>query len=215
MGAPELAMPWVGRRSTAQGDAAPRVVFSGETLSATKRKALRRVARRRAVLLAGELALFAVLLALLIMFSFRLTHKSDNRYARWSSSWVLILLSVFMVLVGLAVFVTGYFFRERRRWIVDPATTDNAVVDGLDRDSGIRRWGLFRYCGPGRRQPMQPQREEPWLQPQARNSRAWRAMQARQRALSDSSANSSDGRLLPPPPRLSPRRPGPRRAPAA
>ncbi|KAJ2767738.1 hypothetical protein IWQ57_003829, partial [Coemansia nantahalensis] len=105
---------------------APQVVFSAETLSPVKRKALRRMARKRAVLLASELALFVALLALLVVASLRLKRKGDNRYAQWSSSWLLILLSVLMVLVGMAMFVTVYFFRERRIWIADPAIADEA-----------------------------------------------------------------------------------------
>ncbi|KAJ1736162.1 hypothetical protein LPJ61_000121 [Coemansia biformis] len=205
MGAPGWALPWQSRFAGEHGRAAPQVVFGASALSQAKQQALRRMARKRALLIAGEVAVFVALLALLLVYSLRLKRRDDNRYAQWSSSWVLIMLSVLLVVVGLAVLVTFYFFRERRLWIEDAATADEAVLGRQGRGSEIRRWSFFRYCRPAReRERPQEELQQPWLQPHSRNSRAWRKLQAHQRALNDSSRSSSDARPPPQPP-LSPR----------
>ncbi|KAJ2785797.1 hypothetical protein H4R18_000343 [Coemansia javaensis] len=201
-----MGLHWLGaatgRRQGRPPPPPPPVVFSSAALTPTKRQALRQMQRKRTLCIVGELAVFAVLLALLVVYSFRLRRK-NTQYARWSSSWVMILLSVLLVIVGLAVFVTFYYYRARRDWILDPTTDDVLVRSAAGRDGGMMRWGFLRIAGRQRRrhhqhqhqhQPQHSQQQhqqQPWLQAHGRNSRAWREMQARQSPRLSSSSSEA------------------------
>ncbi|KAJ2797293.1 hypothetical protein H4R20_005235, partial [Coemansia guatemalensis] len=198
-----------------KSEAATQVVFSAELTSPVKLRALRRVQRRRIVWVASELVLLAVLLALLIFYSLRLSKKKGNKYAKWSSSWVMILLSVLSVIVAQALFATFYYYRMRLAWIKDPETTDDAVLNPQAHDAGGVGWRVlcFRRQNQSRRQQQQLQQEHqppqpPWLRIHGRNSRAWREMRARQQreyGFSRPAAVGVSTRALHPP-QSSPRR---------
>ncbi|KAJ2851366.1 hypothetical protein IWW36_001133 [Coemansia brasiliensis] len=164
-------------------------------LSTVKEQALRRMLRRRLIWITIEVVLLLALLALLILHSFRLRNKNDNAYARWTSSWVMILLSVLLVVMALAVFVTFYHFRTRLTWIRDPGTSDSAVLHPQAHGETESGWArLKRLCGGSRgnesRVQVHQPAQQPWLSAEGRNSRAWREMQARQRESSLSSPSS-------------------------
>ncbi|KAJ2724908.1 hypothetical protein GGI07_001657 [Coemansia sp. Benny D115] len=129
---------------------------SGALLSATKVQALQHVRRRRMLWISGELLVCLVMLALLVLHSFRLSNdRDDNTYARWSSSWVMVLLSVLLVVFGFALFVTFYYFRTVLAWIRDPATSDQDVVYQRSRYARGIGW---RLLGTARsQQPPAPQ----------------------------------------------------------
>ncbi|KAJ1668476.1 hypothetical protein IW140_000308 [Coemansia sp. RSA 1813] len=111
-------------------------------LSPVKENALKRMQTRRVIWIGVEIVFFIVLLALLILHSFRLRNKAnDNTYARWSSSWVMILLSVLMVVIALAVVITFYYFRTALSWILDSKTTDQDILNPSSRN-GVRRVGI-------------------------------------------------------------------------
>ncbi|KAJ2819992.1 hypothetical protein IWW50_005241, partial [Coemansia erecta] len=176
-------------------EAVTQVTFDAELLSAAKTRVLRQTLRNRLVWTGAELVLLLVLLALLIVHSFRLHHKGHNTYARWSSSWVMILLSVLVVLAALVLFVTFYHFRTRLSWIRDPRTTDDALANPQAHPLGNSRQGAFRILRRDRASgfnlpPAQQRQQQPWLNTAGRNSRAWREMRARQRESSPSSPSS-------------------------
>ncbi|KAJ1873370.1 hypothetical protein LPJ55_002321 [Coemansia sp. RSA 990] len=181
------------RHQHTQNEAAPQLMPS-TLLSTVKEQALRRMLRRRLVWIAIELVLLLVLLALLILHSFRLRNKDDNTYARWTSSWVMILLSVLLVIVALALFVTFYHFRTRLTWIRDPETSDSAVLHPQAHEEAGTGWSrLRRFCGGSKssgRVQERRQMQQPWLSAEGRNSRAWREMRARQRESSASTPSS-------------------------
>ncbi|KAJ2611405.1 hypothetical protein H4S08_003179 [Coemansia sp. RSA 1365] len=209
LGGPIMSQLRLGSSLQKSGDnrkseTSPQVVFSTELTSPVKLRALRRVQRKRIVWIATELAFLAVLLALLIFYSLRLRKKNENRYAKWSSSWVMILLSVLSVIVAHALFATYYYYRMRLAWIKDPDTSDDAVLNPQAHDAGGFGWRVlcFRRNQSRRQhrkwkqehQPPQP----PWLRTQGRNSRAWREMRARQRepSLTGPIAAGSGARAL-------------------
>ncbi|KAJ2162888.1 hypothetical protein GGF46_000271 [Coemansia sp. RSA 552] len=180
MGLPAAMLP-LSSASDAKVEAVPQMTFSAELLSPAKTRALRQARRRRVVWISVELTLLLALLALLIVHSFRLHHKNDNAYARWSSSWVMILLSVLFVVVALALLVTFYHFRGRLAWMRDPDTTDDEVLNPQSREgSGVlqRLFGVHGQWQATAPQQMPP--PPPWLRPGATNSRAWREMHARE-----------------------------------
>ncbi|KAJ1728649.1 hypothetical protein LPJ72_005371 [Coemansia sp. Benny D160-2] len=53
----------------------------------------------------------------------------------------MILLSVLMVVIGLAVVITFYYFRTALSWVLDVKTTDQDLVNPNSRN-GVRRSGL-------------------------------------------------------------------------
>ncbi|KAJ1782306.1 hypothetical protein LPJ59_006842 [Coemansia sp. RSA 2399] len=207
-----------GDEKTKQESTTPSIAL----LSPVKENALKRIRKRRLIWISVEVVFFIVLVALLIFHSFRLRNKKDdNTYAQWSSSWVMILLSVLLVVIALAVLVTFYYFRTALSWVLDPTTSDREVMNPNNRD-GVRRVGTkflqtnsgqqqqssTRYAGTGRGPDngdtrMMPrnllygvQRDpalmrRPWLSVEGRNSRAWRHMRARQRNSSLSSSTAS------------------------
>ncbi|KAJ2079528.1 hypothetical protein H4R24_003728 [Coemansia sp. RSA 988] len=195
--------PQIG--SDGRSEAAPQVVFSAELTSPVKLEAIRRVQRKRLVWVASELVLLAVLLALLIFYSLRLSKKDGNRYAKWSSSWAMILLSVLSVIVAQALFATFYYYRMRLAWIKDPETTDDAVLNPQAHDAGGFGWRAL--CFRRQNQSQQQHQPPPWLQTHGRNSRAWREMRARQPeyGLSGPVAAGANARALYPS-QFSPRR---------
>ncbi|KAJ2866439.1 hypothetical protein GGH94_001558 [Coemansia aciculifera] len=173
----------------------PQVTFS-EIVSVVKERALKRQRRRRAAWLSVELFFLVALLALLVLHSFRLSKDTgDNTYARWSSSWVMILLSVLLVVVAMAVFVTYYYYRTVLAWIKRPETTDADLQRTQSQDvhrvgwrflrpqpSTSRSVGLSPYQQRAtRNQHLAECHQAPWVSPRGRNSRAWRQMRAHQR----------------------------------
>ncbi|KAI9501910.1 hypothetical protein GGI25_000212 [Coemansia spiralis] len=185
--------------------------------SAVKMAALKKVRRNRILWLSIELVLFIILLALLIFHSFRLrNHMNSNTYVQWSSSWVMILLSVLLVIVALTIVITFYYYRTTLAWIADPATTDQNVLNPRGQ-SDVKRVGLrfFRESNRNtRRTATHPATnhtnsahvprnlhhevqhdpalmQQPWLSGESRNSRAWRQMRAEQRSSSLSSPVTS------------------------
>ncbi|KAJ2251638.1 hypothetical protein GGI13_003733 [Coemansia sp. RSA 455] len=181
--------------ATAAGgrDEGPQVTFS-EIVSVVKEQALKRQRRRRAAWLSVELFFLVALLALLVLHSFRLSRDTgDNTYARWSSSWVMILLSVLLVVVAMAVFVTYYYYRTVLAWIRRPETTDADLQRTQSQDAHRVGWRLLRprpspqsvglspYRQRTARNPRQSELQAPWVSPHGRNSRAWRQMRTHQR----------------------------------
>ncbi|KAJ1965896.1 hypothetical protein GGI12_000468 [Dipsacomyces acuminosporus] len=173
-------------------------------LSATKEQVLKKTQLKRNIWVSVEVFLLLALVALLVLHSFRLDkNKSDNAYAVWSSSWVMVLLSILLVIVALATFITFYYFRTALAWIRDPSTTDEAVLSPTLRELNKVQWGVIRskLSSPQRhRQEQQEQRRHrqqvpPWISQQGRNSKAWRqtrAQQYRQRqGMHQSSLSSS------------------------
>ncbi|KAJ2322679.1 hypothetical protein GGI00_005856 [Coemansia sp. RSA 2681] len=178
---------------------APQVTFS-EVVSTTKERALKRQRKRRAAWLLVELFFLVALLALLVLHSFRLSKNTgDNKYAQWSSSWVMILLSVLLVVVAMAVFVTYYYYRTVLAWIKRPETTDADLQGTRGQDAHRVGWGLLRLQhspGPAGRSPYRhsaagSSRQAPWVSPRGRNSRAWRLMRARQHQRHQAAGTSS------------------------
>ncbi|KAJ2891197.1 hypothetical protein IWW38_003728 [Coemansia aciculifera] len=177
------------------------VTFS-EVVSTAKERALKRQVRRRAVWLSVELLFFVALLALLVLHSFRLSNnKGDNKYTQWSSSWVMILLSVLLVLVALSVFVTYYYYRTVLTWIRRPETTDADLQGARGRGAHRVGWKFLRpqhsarpavEPTPRRHLATSYSRQAPWVSPHGRNSRARRQMRAhQQRRQSRRAARSS------------------------
>ncbi|PIA13422.1 hypothetical protein COEREDRAFT_83530 [Coemansia reversa NRRL 1564] len=211
MGLLRLGSPLQISGDNRKSEAVPQIVFSTELRSSVKLRALRRVQRKRVVWISTELVFLAVLLALLIFYSLRLSKKNGNRYAKWSSSWVIILLSVLSVVVAYALFATYYYYGMRLEWIKDPETSDDVVLNPQAHDAGGFGWRVicFRRQNQSRRQRRQwkQKHQPPWLQTQGRNSRAWREMRARQRdaSLTGPVAAGSGAKALHPP-RFSSRR---------
>ncbi|KAJ2577084.1 hypothetical protein GGH19_001637, partial [Coemansia sp. RSA 1807] len=171
-------------------ESVPRITFNADLLSAAKARALRQALRNRLIWAAVELVLLLILLALLVFHSFRLHHRRDNTYSQWSSSWVMILLSVLLVVVALSMFVTFYHFRTRLAWIRDPQTTDLAAGNPQGYRQGGSSLTVFQFLRRDRTTTtttLPPVQRQPWLNAASRNSRAWREMNARQRESSLSS----------------------------
>ncbi|KAJ1829482.1 hypothetical protein LPJ56_000342 [Coemansia sp. RSA 2599] len=117
-------------------------------LSPAKARVLKKTRRHRLVWISVELLVCVVLLALLVLHSFRLNkNKGDNTYAQWSSSWVMVLLSVLLVIFGFAVFITFYYYRTVLIWIKDPATSDEEVEDPQKRHAHGVGWRFLRPRG--------------------------------------------------------------------
>ncbi|KAJ2138625.1 hypothetical protein IW136_003066 [Coemansia sp. RSA 678] len=186
MGLPALGLP-ARRNSCDKTESVPQITVNADLLSAAKARALRQALRNRLIWAAVELVLLLILLALLVFHSFRLHHKRDNTYSQWSSSWVMILLSVLLVVVALAMFVTFYHFRTRLAWIRDPQTTDLAAGNPQGYRQGGSSLRAFRFLRRDRTTTLPPVQRQPWLNAASRNSRAWREMNARQRESSLSS----------------------------
>ncbi|KAI8326536.1 hypothetical protein GQ54DRAFT_1532 [Martensiomyces pterosporus] len=171
------------------------VTVSEEPLSAVKEQALKKTRRNRIIWLSVELFLLLALLALLVLHSFRLNrNKSDNTYAVWSSSWVMILLSIVLVIVAFAVFITFYYYKTTLTWIRDPATTDGAVLNPRSREVNKVRWSVFRSGAQQSGEQGHELQQRPWVSRQGRNSRAWRQMRAQQhrrQMMRDSSLSST------------------------
>ncbi|KAJ1840273.1 hypothetical protein LPJ70_004721 [Coemansia sp. RSA 2708] len=215
MGSATLGFPLRTHGRDKNAEAVPQVTFDAGMLSAAKAQVLKQTLRNRLLWIAAELLLLVALLTLLIVHSFRLHHHDHNTYRRWSSSWVLILLSVLLVIIALAMFVTFYHFRARLAWIKSPETTDGAVKDSQAHNvqgSGMR---AFRFLRRNRTiEPIGPLpgQQRPWLNSASRNSRAWREMRARERDSSLSSPSSTRARspqLLTHANKSAPRRPPP------
>ncbi|KAJ2002299.1 hypothetical protein H4R26_003678 [Coemansia thaxteri] len=208
------------------GEVAAMQATLSEYVSPTKKRTLKCVRRRCVAWLAVELFFLVTLLALLVLHSFRLSRNThDNTYARWSSSWVMILLSVLLVVVAMAVFVTYYYFRTMLAWIRDPETTDAALLSPRSRDAHRVGWQFLRPRRPPGSQQTMPSvpaatqgnprqynnRQAPWASLQGgRNSRAWRQLRAQQRRRhhTDSSSITISASSLPSRDRV-PRRPPP------
>ncbi|KAJ2747223.1 hypothetical protein GGI20_000744, partial [Coemansia sp. BCRC 34301] len=176
-------------RAAAGSTEAPQVTFS-EVVSAAKERAFKRQRIRRAAWLSTELFFLVALLALLVLHSFRLSKNTgDNKYAQWSSSWVMILLSVLLVVVAIAVFVTYYYYRTVLAWIRHPATTDADLQGTRAQDAHKVGWRCLRPQHSSRPAGQSPYRlsatsdlrQAPWVSPRGRNSRAWRQTRAHQR----------------------------------
>lgn len=113
------------------------VTFTEVPISPVKQQALRRYRLQRNIWLTMEIFFLAALLALLVVHSFRLSvDTGDNSYTQWTSSWVMILLSVLLVVVSITVFVTYYYFRTLLAWVRSPNTTDEHLLNPQTRASG-------------------------------------------------------------------------------
>ncbi|KAJ2550009.1 hypothetical protein EV175_004225 [Coemansia sp. RSA 1933] len=136
-------------------------------LSPVKATALKKMRTRRLLWIGVEVVFFVVLLALLIFHSFRLRNKAgDNTYATWSSSWVMILLSVLLVVIALAVIITFYYFRTALSWVLDPTTSDQDVLNPSSRN-GVSRVGM-KFFRTNNGQHEHENEQQKWRSPTSR-----------------------------------------------